>query len=49
MHYVVLAKREPYQEPKATSLTEAQKQRKASALCRQLRKLGYDVTIAKAA
>ena len=47
--YVVLAKRQPYQEPKPTSLTEAQKQRKASALCRQLRKLGYDVTIAKAA
>ena len=47
--YVVLAKRQPYQEPKPTSLSEAQKQRKASALSRQLRELGYDVTIAKAA
>ena len=47
--YVVLAKRQPYQEPKPTLLSEAQKQRKASALCRQLRALGYDVAIAKAA
>jgi len=47
--YVVLSQRQPYQEPKPTSLTEAQKQRKASSLCRQLRELGYDLTIQKAA
>lgn len=47
--YVVLSQRKPYEEPKPTSLTEAQKERKASSLCRQLRALGYDVKIQKAA
>jgi len=47
--YVVLSQRKPYQEPKPVSLTEAQKQRKASSLCRQLRALGYDVKIQKTA
>src|SRR5262249_13404849 len=30
--YVVLSQRKPYEEPKPVSLTEAQKQRKASSL-----------------
>src|SRR5262245_6001439 len=47
--YVVLSQRKPYEEPKPVSLTEAQKQRKASSLCRQLRTLGYDVKIQKTA
>jgi transposase len=47
--YVVLSQRKPYEEPKPTSLTQAQKERKASLLCRQLRALGYDVKIQKAA
>src|SRR5207247_8050300 len=47
--YVVLSQRKPYEEPKPVSLTEAQKQRKASSLCRQLRALGYDVKIQKTA
>ena len=47
--YVVLSQRKPYEEPKPTSLTEAQKQRKASSLCRQIRALGYDVKIQKTA
>src|SRR5437667_4776119 len=47
--YVVLSQRKPYEEPKHTSLTEAQKQRKASSLCRQIRALGYDVKIQKTA
>ena len=47
--YVVLSQRKPYQEPKPVSLSEVQKQRKASSLCRQLRALGYDVKIQKTA
>jgi transposase len=47
--YVVLSQRKPYEEPKPTSVTEGQKERKASSLCRQLRALGYDVKIQKAA
>jgi len=43
--WVVLNQHQPYQEPKPTALTDAQKQRKASSLCRQLRQLGYDVTL----
>ena len=43
--FVVLDQRQPYQEPKPASLTPAQKSRKASSLCRQLRELGYEVTL----
>jgi len=43
--WVVLNQHQPYEEPKPTALTDAQKQRKASSLCRQLRQLGYDVTL----
>lgn len=43
--FTVLSQRRAYEEPKLSNLTEAQKRRKASSLCRQLRELGYDVTI----
>jgi transposase len=32
--FVVLSQRKPYEEPKPTTLTEAQKERKTSSLCR---------------
>lgn len=43
--YVVLSQHQAYQEPKLSSLTETQKRRKANTLCRQLRELGYDVSL----
>lgn len=43
--YLVLSQRQPYHEPKPNVLTETQKRRKASSLCRQLRELGYEVTV----
>jgi transposase len=43
--FIVLSQRRPYEEPKPASLTDAQKRRKVSSLCRQLRELGYDVDL----
>jgi len=43
--YVVLSRQCPYQEPQPKQLTQTQRNRKATALCRQLRDLGYDVTL----
>lgn len=43
--YVVLSQHRPYEEPQPQSLSESQRNRRASSLCRQLRQLGYDVTI----
>lgn len=43
--YVVLSQHRPYKEPQPVQFTESQRNRRASSLCRQLRQLGYDVTI----
>lgn len=43
--YTVLSQRRAYEEPKLNTLTQAQKRHKVSSLCRQLRELGYDVSL----
>jgi hypothetical protein len=43
--FCVLSEHKPYQEPNPKSLTEAQRTRKANHLCKQLRDLGYEVTL----
>jgi len=43
--FIVLSQRRAYEEPKPASLTDPQKRRKVSSLCRQLRELGYQVEL----